>query len=185
MSLEVKKFPANIFLVLYLYFIICCVDWEVAHRAACLDAPENSLEALRLAHRNGAKFVEFDVSFTSCMSPVVFHDDEVDRITTGVGKIASISHSNLKKLNLATKHPLGSEFPGHVAVPDLEDFVAECLKLNMKMIIDLKTWESVEETSKVILELYAKFPGMRTMAIVTSFFPQLLYSLRARYKIHI
>jgi len=155
------------------------VDWEVAHRAACLDAPENSLEALRLAHRNGAKIVEFDVSFTSCMSPVVFHDDDVERITTGVGKINSISHSNLKKLNLATKHPLGEEFD-HVAVPDLDEFVAECVKLNMKMIIDLKTYEAVEETTKAVLGLYTKFPVMRTTAIVTSFFPQLLYSLRSK-----
>lgn len=155
------------------------VDWEVAHRAACLDAPENSIEALRLAHRNGAKVVEFDVSFTSCMSAVVFHDDEVDRITTGVGKINSISHSNLKKLNLATKHPLGEQYD-HVAVPDLGEFVAECVQLNMKMIIDLKTYEAIEETTNAVLELYSKFPVMRTTAMVTSFFPQLLYSIRSK-----
>jgi glycerophosphoinositol glycerophosphodiesterase len=114
------------------------------------------------------------------MTPVVFHDDEVDRITTGVGKMTSISHSNLKKLNLATKHPLSAEYNHHVVVPDLDEFVAECVKLNMKMIIDLKTYESVEETTKTVLELYTKFPGMRTMTIVTSFFPTLLYSLRSR-----
>ena len=29
----------------------------IAHRAACLDAPENSLEAVRLAKKNGAKCI--------------------------------------------------------------------------------------------------------------------------------
>lgn len=158
----------------------CDVDWEVAHRAACLDAPENSIEALRLAHCNGARMVEFDVSFTSCMSAVIFHDDEVDRITPGVGNIKAISRSNLKKLNLATKHPMCSQYDHHVAIPDLEDFVNECIQLNMKMIIDLKTWEYIEETTSVILDLYKKYPGLKTTSIVTSFFPQLLYSLRSK-----
>ena len=156
------------------------LDWEVAHRAACLDAPENSIEALRLAHKNGAKIVEFDVSFTSCMSPVVFHDDEVDRVTTGVGKITSISHSNLKKLDLSTKHPLGAAYKQPVLIADLSDFVAECVQLRMKMIIDLKTYDAADETANVILELYRKFPAMRATAIVTSFYPNLLYLLRRR-----
>ena len=145
-----------------------------------MDAPENSIEALRLAHCNGARMVEFDVSFTSCMSAVIFHDDEVDRITPGVGNIKAISRSNLKKLNLATKHPMCSQYDHHVAIPDLEDFVNECIQLNMKMIIDLKTWEYIEETTSVILDLYKKYPGLKTTSIVTSFFPQLLYSLRSK-----
>ena len=54
---------------------------RIAHRAAGLDAPENSLEALRLCARNGARCVEFDISFTSDGHAVVFHDDTVDRLT--------------------------------------------------------------------------------------------------------
>jgi len=153
------------------------VDWEVAHRAACLDAPENSIEALHLAKQNGARVVEFDVSFTSDMSAVVFHDDTLDRITQASGPITGITNSNLKKLDLSSKHPLGSSFK-FVAVPDLENFVEECIKLNMKMIIDLKTYEVPEETAAVILGLYAKFPAMKSITIVTSFFPHLLYRLR-------
>ena len=54
---------------------------RIAHRAAGLDAPENSLEALRLCARNGARCVEFDISFTAEGHAVVFHDDTVDRLT--------------------------------------------------------------------------------------------------------
>ena len=113
------------------------------------------------------------------MSPVVFHDDTVDRVTQATGHISSHTHSNLKKLNLATKHPLGSSFE-FSGIPDLEEFVAECMKLNMKMIIDLKTYEVPEETISVILNLYKKFPGMKSCTLVTSFFPHLLYQLRRK-----
>ena len=89
------------------------VCWEVAHRAACLDAPENSLEAvrsvknylqnmtldlavnIRLAAANGAKWVEFDVSFTSDGTAVAFHDDTVDRITDGEGAVTSLTFSQV------------------------------------------------------------------------------------------
>ena len=48
----------------------------------------------------------------------------------------------------------------------------------LKVIIDLKSWESPEETVNLISSLYMKMPKLRTSALVTSFFPQLLYKLR-------
>ena len=83
----------------------------------------------------------------------------------------------LSKLDLAIKHPLSANYKG-VRIPKVEDFVAECLKLNMKVIIDLKSWESPEETVNLISSLYRQMPALRTNALVTSFFPQLLYKLR-------
>ena len=48
----------------------------------------------------------------------------------------------------------------------------------MKVIIDLKSWESPEETVTLVTSLYSQMPALRTNALVTSFFPQLLYKLR-------
>lgn len=117
------------------------------------------------------------MSFTSCLAAVVFHDDEVDRITQATGRITSFTHTNLRKLNLATKHPLGASY-NFVAIPNLEDFVKECLSLKMKMIIDLKTYDTADETTTVIVDLYKKYPSMKSCTLVTSFFPQILYKLR-------
>ena len=64
-------------------------------------------------------------------------------------------------------------------IPKVEDFVAECLKHNMKVIIDLKSWESPDETINLVTSLYKQMPALRTSALVTSFFPQLLYKLRS------
>jgi len=152
--------------------------WRVAHRAACLDAPENSLEAVRLAAKNGAKWVEFDVSFSSDLSSIAFHDDTLDRVTTASGPVNSLTYTQLSKLDLATKHPLSASF-NNVRIPSVEEFVAECVKLDLKMIIDLKTWELPEETVNLILSLRKQFPTLKTNSIITSFFPTLLYKLRS------
>ena len=151
--------------------------WKVAHRAACLDAPENSLEAVRLAAKNGAKWIEFDVSFTSDHIAVAFHDDTLDRVTTASGKVNSITYAELSSLDLAIKHPLSDRFT-NVQIPLVEQFVAECINLNIKMIIDLKTWELPEETADLMVSLYEMFPTLKTRSIITSFYPELLYKLR-------
>ena len=83
----------------------------------------------------------------------------------------------LSRLDLAPKHPLSANYKG-VRIPKVKDFVAECLRLNMKVIIDLKSWESPEETVTLVTSLYSQMPALRTNALVTSFFPQLLYKLR-------
>jgi len=152
--------------------------WRVAHRAACLDGPENSLEAIRLAAKNGAKWVEFDVSFSSDLSAVAFHDDILDRVTTASGPVNSLTYTQLTKLDLATKHPLSASF-NNVRIPRVEDFVSECISLNLKMIIDLKTWDLPDETVNLILSLHKKFPALKKNSIITSFFPNLLYKLRS------
>ena len=149
----------------------------VAHRAACLDAPENSLEAVRLAAKNGAKWIEFDVSFTSDQQAVAFHDHTVNRVTTGSGDIESFTLTQLSSLDLATKHPLSDSF-SQCKIPTVDQFIAECLRLDIKMIIDLKTYNQPEETVGLLMSLYTKYPSLKDNSFVTSFFPNLLYRLR-------
>ena len=150
----------------------------VAHRAACLDAPENSLEAVREAAKNGAKWIEFDISFTRDNVGVVFHDDTVDRVTDGSGPIADFTLEQLSRLDLSVKHPKADQF-NDARIPTVDEFVGECLKNNIKMIIDLKTYTMPEETVGLLTSLYAKYPTLKQNSIVTSFFPNLLYKLRS------
>ena len=58
-----------------------------AHRGASLRAPENTLEAFRLAVLSGAGGLELDVHMTSDGRVVVIHDDSVDRTTEGTGLV--------------------------------------------------------------------------------------------------
>ena len=57
------------------------------HRAGGLDAPENTLSAIRLAKKNDGYGIEIDLSFTKDHVAIVFHDDDLDRVTNGKGPL--------------------------------------------------------------------------------------------------
>ena len=151
----------------------------IAHRGACLDAPENSLEGVRLAKKNGAKCIEFDVQLTADGQAVVFHDAEVDRVTNGSGDLSQMTLKQVRSLDLAAKHVLKEQF-SPCRIPTLEEFVDECLKLDLKMIIDLKPLESTEKTAELITDLYKQKPQLYTSAMTSSFHPNLLYAIRQK-----
>ena len=102
----------------------------------------------------------------------------LDRTTTASGKVNSLTYTQLTKLDLATKHPLSASF-NNVRIPSVEQFIAECLNLNLNIIIDLKTYDLSDETVNLIFSLYAKFPTLKANSFITSFFPHLLYKLRS------
>jgi glycerophosphoryl diester phosphodiesterase len=53
-------------------------------------APENTLAAFKLAHKQGAPAIEFDVKLTSDGQVVVIHDQTVDRTTDGTGRVTQL-----------------------------------------------------------------------------------------------
>ena len=93
------------------------------------------------------------------------------------GRISEMTLDEVRKLDIAEKHVLKDEFTP-TRVPRLDDFVRECLRLDLKMIIDLKTYKAPEATARVILELFSKYPELHTKAMVSSFFPHLIYVIR-------
>ena len=58
-----------------------------AHRGASAYAPENTLEAFDLAVKMGADGVELDVHMTKDGELVVAHDEEIGRVSNGLGLI--------------------------------------------------------------------------------------------------
>jgi glycerophosphoryl diester phosphodiesterase len=54
--------------------------WIVAHRGASADAPENTLEAFRMAVEQAADLIETDLQLTADGALAVFHDADLQRI---------------------------------------------------------------------------------------------------------
>ena len=76
-------------------------DWPAnfAHRGASARAPENTLEAFRLAVEAGAGGLELDVHMTLDKEIVVIHDPTVDRTTNGSGAVAEMTLDEIKALD--------------------------------------------------------------------------------------
>lgn len=68
-----------------------------AHRGASGYAPENTLEAFRLAMEQGADGIELDVHLTKDGEVVVIHDETLDRTSDGQGKVRDYTLEELKK----------------------------------------------------------------------------------------
>ncbi|XP_064604128.1 glycerophosphodiester phosphodiesterase 1-like [Liolophura sinensis] len=148
----------------------------IAHRGASLDAPENTIEAFKLACKNGATAVELDVEFTRDGVPVILHDSTVDRTTNGTGEISSFTLPELKVLRASAIH--SSRFPD-VRIPTLEEGVRQCLHMGMKIFLDCKGINA-SKTADTIANLFQKYPDLYGNAVVCSFNPWIILKVRRR-----
>jgi len=84
----------------------------VAHRGDWRNAPENSLQAYKLAIEMGVDVVETDLNETKDGVIVIMHDGTIDRTTDGKGKPSDYTLAELKKfhlkngLGIATRHTI-------------------------------------------------------------------------------
>ena len=80
--------------------------WPIAlaHRGADIQR-ENTLTAVRQAVEVGFGYIELDVRTTADNKVVVFHDETLDRITTGTGKIAEITWDELASVRIIGAEP--------------------------------------------------------------------------------
>ena len=76
-------------------------EWPVnlAHRGASALAPENTIEAFRLAVEAGAGGLELDVHMTRDGHIVVIHDATVDRTTSGNGAVSEMTLDELRRFD--------------------------------------------------------------------------------------
>lgn len=106
----------------------------VAHRGASYDAPENTLEAFRLAWRSGVSVVEGDFRLTSDGCIVCFHDEKTGRIGGGSLDIASSKLEDLRKLDVGAWK--GAAWAG-AKIPTIEEILEEMPPGNM-LLVEIK-----------------------------------------------
>ena len=86
------------------------MTWDVGkrpfilgHRGASADLPENSLAAFSLAQKQRADGIELDVQLSADGKIVVFHDQTVDRVTDGSGKISELTLAEIQEFKLGNE----------------------------------------------------------------------------------
>lgn len=110
--------------------------YKVMHRCAGHDAPENTLAAIKFGldrHKNRA--IEFDVQLSKDDIPVLFHDEELSRTSSGSGFLRNISMKSLSGLDAGSWY---NESFTTECIPQLSEVVAFCKLNSIWMNIELK-----------------------------------------------
>lgn len=136
-----------------------------AHRGASAYAPENTLEAFRLAMEQGADGIELDVQMTKDGELVVIHDETIDRVSNGNGAVRDYTLEELKQFSVSNHF---EQYPD-VKIPTLREVLELVKPGTMEINIELKTgiyW--YPQIEQKVLEL-VKEEGMEERIIYSSF----------------
>lgn len=107
----------------------------IAHRGASAYAPENTLVAFVKAIQLGCKWIEFDVMQSICGEAIIFHDETLERTTSGGGKVNDYFASYLRSLDAGVW--FHSQYAGE-RVPTLAQTVDFLSNARIGMNIELK-----------------------------------------------
>lgn len=109
--------------------------WPIAlaHRGADIQR-ENSLTAVRQAVDAGFGYIEIDVRTTADKKVVVFHDETLDRITTGTGKLADKTWDELTGVRIIGAEPRDERIAEPLVLLEhlLEDFPTTRFNVDLK-----------------------------------------------------
>ncbi|MEV4627730.1 glycerophosphodiester phosphodiesterase family protein [Micromonospora sp. NPDC049523] len=153
----------------------------VAHRGYWRGAPENSIDAIRLAVDKGAQVVEIDVQRTADGQLVLMHDTSVNRTTNGTGEVANLTLAQVRALKLraglgGAQAPLTEE-----QVPTLAEAL-NAVKGRAMVNLD-KGWAFRDQEYDLLVSTgtldHAIFKGSAPVAEVEQFLakdPRILYS---------
>jgi glycerophosphoryl diester phosphodiesterase len=140
----------------------------VGHRGAAASAPENTLAGFARAAAVGAAWVELDVQLSADGVPVVFHDDRVDRVTDGHGRLADMPMADLRRLDAGSW--FGRAFAGE-RVPLLAEALEAIAGHGMGVNIEIKVDEvrGPATTAAALAVARSAWPADRPPPLVSSF----------------
>ena len=126
-----------------------------AHRGFNSVAPENSMPAFGAAVALGADEIEFDLWSTKDGVLVSCHDETLERVSDGVGKIYDYTYGELLKLDFGAK--CQEKFQG-LKIPTFEEILQKFAG-RVIMNIHVKIWDLGFEDIKLseIMELVHKY----------------------------
>jgi glycerophosphoryl diester phosphodiesterase len=147
----------------------------VAHRGYSARAPENTLAAMNRAIEQGAPALEFDIRATRDGVPVVFHDETLERTSTGRGRLADALYSELAQHDAGAW--FGQEFRNE-RIPSLEEVLRSVRQRVHRLYIELKPASFTAEQLRNVVDLIVRY-GWEHDVVVMSFDWSLLDTVRS------
>ncbi|UWX54628.1 glycerophosphodiester phosphodiesterase family protein [Maribacter litopenaei] len=111
----------------------------IGHRGAMGHETENTLASIQKAIDLGVDMIEIDVFKIKSGEIVVFHDETVDRLTNGPGRIENYNYIDLKKLVVDGGHK----------IPMLQD-VLKLIDNKVALNIELKGDDTADRVNYII-----------------------------------
>lgn len=147
----------------------------LGHRGASGYAPENTLEAFKLAMDMGADGFELDVHLSKDGELVVIHDETVDRTTNGTGFVGEMTLAELKALD-ASNHKEGYQGAKIPTLAEVYDLIRDTDHIvNVEIKTDNIFYPQLEEK---VLAL-EKEKGMEGRVVYSSFNHYTVKKIRA------
>lgn len=145
----------------------------IGHRGAMGYAPENTLASIRKAHELGVEWVEFDVKITADGEAVLFHDDTLERTSSGTGKVSDMTLSDIRALDAGAW--FSEEFSGE-PIPTFEEAIRLLEKLSLHANVEIKPEEGLEsETAEAVCRAISDhWPEKMPLPLISSFKDQSL-----------
>ncbi|AWG21563.1 glycerophosphodiester phosphodiesterase [Flavobacterium faecale] len=129
-----------------LFFFNCSSNHLIVcgHRGAMGHATENTIASIKKGIELKADMLEIDVFKIKTGEIVVFHDDTMERITNGTGKIEDYNFVDLRKVLIEGKHQ----------IPTLEEVI---LAIDRKAVLNIEL--KGENTASDTYAIIEKFKG--------------------------
>jgi glycerophosphoryl diester phosphodiesterase len=142
----------------------------VAHRGGGKLAPENTLGAIRLGARMGFRGVEFDVMLAGDGTPVLIHDETLQRTTNGRGRVAELGYATLATFDAGRGE----------RIPRFEDAARLCRELGLWANVEIKPAQGHERrTGDAVARMAAEhWRGAPLQPVLSSFSPVALLAAR-------
>lgn len=132
-----------------------------AHRGGGLLAPENTLAGIRLAAHMGFNAVEFDVMLSADGTPVLIHDETLERTTNGQGAVAETRDTALFRLDAGRGE----------RIPRLDEAAWLCRQLGLLANVEIKPADGADQlTARVVCEQISDlWQGAAIQPLLSSF----------------
>jgi glycerophosphoryl diester phosphodiesterase len=136
-----------------------------AHRCGGVLAPENTLSGLHVAAARGFRAVEFDVMLSRDGTPVLIHDETLERTTNGIGRVCETPDAVLFSLDAGQGE----------RIPTLVEAAAVCQQYGLLANVEIKPATGFEvQTGELVARFVAEHWQSGVAPLLSSFSPAAL-----------
>jgi glycerophosphoryl diester phosphodiesterase len=153
----------------------------IAHRGYAAAYPENTIPAFQAAIAAGARYLECDVQLSGDLTPVLFHDEHLERQCGRPGRVRDYTLAQLREFSAGCPDVFGDRFAG-VGLATLAELV-ELLRPHPRVtaFIELKKNSLDHFGPDAFLDpVLVELAGLRERAVPISFEISALDAVRRR-----